>query len=207
MEQQYSTQIKKITAICDKICAGISQERLDEEYRKDCKINNLTIDRNKALNKKKFTEAEHLRRMIESRKTTVLNEMLNKIICGMVVSGEIISYFEDEDRAKYEECRARIWLAMDVLDSTFNDLQSMLHSVGMNGEIGMLQSIEKARESIKIWCDTTLKTRESHFLRIILDESDNVYDHLNKRLDIMNRKLIREMKRQDKEKEKQTKNN
>lgn len=111
----------------------------------------------------------------------------------------IAEMLQGEQRQQYDELLSGISLLLDLMDSTFSDLNLLLMRNKVGIQIDKFPELQAARKML--W-DMTNKEQDKmpqYRLDLWADESERLYKHLRDRMAIYRRKVEREEARQDKQ--------
>lgn len=112
----------------------------------------------------------------------------------------IAEMLQGEQRQQYDELLSGISLLLDLMDSTFSDLNLLLMRNKVGIQIDKFPELKAARKMLWDMANEEQDKMPQYRLDLWADESERLYKHLRERMAIYRRKVEREEARQDKAK-------
>ena len=110
----------------------------------------------------------------------------------------IAEMLQGEQRQQYDELLSGISLLLDLMDSTFSDLNLLLMRNKVGIQIDKFPELQAARKMLWNMANKEQDKMPQYRLDLWADESERLYKHLRDRMTIYRRKVEREEARQDK---------
>lgn len=110
----------------------------------------------------------------------------------------IAEMLQGEQRQQYDELLSGISLLLDLMDSTFSDLNLLLMRNKVGIQIDKFPELQAARKMLWDMANEEQDKMPQYRLDLWADESERLYKHLRDRMAIYRRKVEREEARQDK---------
>lgn len=111
----------------------------------------------------------------------------------------IAEMLQGEQRQQYDELLSGISLLLDLMDSTFSDLNLLLMRNKVGIQIDKFPELKAARKMLWDMANDEQDKMPQYRLDLWADESERLYKHLRERMAIYRRKVEREEARQDKQ--------
>jgi hypothetical protein len=111
----------------------------------------------------------------------------------------IAEMLQGEQRQQYDELLSGISLLLDLMDSTFSDLNLLLMRNKVGIQIDKFPELQAARKMLWDMANKEQDKMPQYRLDLWADESERLYKHLRDRMTIYRRKVEREEARQDKQ--------
>ena len=111
----------------------------------------------------------------------------------------IAEMLQGEQRQQYDELLSGISLLLDLMDSTFSDLNTLLMRNKVGIQIDKFTELKAARKMLWDMANDEQDKMPQYRLDLWADESERLYKHLRERMAIYRRKVEREEARQDKQ--------
>ena len=111
----------------------------------------------------------------------------------------IAEMLQGEQRQQYDELLSGISLLLDLMDSTFSDLNLLLMRNKVGIQIDKFPELKAARKMLWDMANEEQDKMPQYRLDLWADESERLYKHLRERMAIYRRKVEREEARQDKQ--------
>ena len=111
----------------------------------------------------------------------------------------IAEMLQGEQRQQYDELLSGISLLLDLMDSTFSDLNTLLMRNKVGIQIDKFPELQAARKMLWDMANEEQDKMPQYRLDLWADESERLYKHLRDRMAIYRRKVEREEARQDKQ--------
>jgi len=111
----------------------------------------------------------------------------------------IAEMLQGEQRQQYDELLSGISLLLDLMDSTFSDLNTLLMRSKVGIQIDKFPELQAARKMLWDMANEEQDKMPQYRLDLWADESDRLYKHLRERMAIYRRKVEREEARMDKQ--------
>lgn len=111
----------------------------------------------------------------------------------------IAEMLQGEQRQQYDELLSGISLLLDLMDSTFSDLNLLLMRNKVGIQIDKFPELRAARKMLWDMANEEQDKMPQYKLDFYAEESDRLYKHLRERMAIYRRKVEREEARQDKQ--------
>lgn len=111
----------------------------------------------------------------------------------------IAEMLQGEQRQQYDELLSGISLLLDLMDSTFSDLNTLLMRNKVGIQIDKFPELQAARKMLWDMANDEQDKMPQYRLDLWADESERLYKHLRDRMAIYRRKVEREEARQDKQ--------
>ena len=111
----------------------------------------------------------------------------------------IAEMLQGEQRQQYDELLSGISLLLDLMDSTFSDLNLLLMRNKVGIQIDKFPELQAARKMLWNMANDEQDKMPQYRLDLWADESERLYKHLRDRMAIYRRKVEREETRQDKQ--------
>lgn len=111
----------------------------------------------------------------------------------------IAEMLQGEQRQQYDELLSGISLLLDLMDSTFSDLNLLLMRNKVGIQIDKFPELRAARKMLWDMANEEQDKMPQYKLDFYAEESDRLYKHLRDRMAIYRRKVEREEARQDKQ--------
>ncbi len=111
----------------------------------------------------------------------------------------IAEMLQGEQRQQYDELLSGISLLLDLMDSTFSDLNTLLMRNKVGIQIDKFPELQAARKMLWDMANEEQDKMPQYRLDLWAEESDRLYKHLRDRMAIYRRKVEREEARQDKQ--------
>lgn len=111
----------------------------------------------------------------------------------------IAEMLQGEQRQQYDELLSGISLLLDLMDSTFSDLNLLLMRNKVGIQIDKFPELQAARKMLWDMANEEQDKMPQYRLDLWADESERLYKHLRDRMAIYRRKVEREEARQDKQ--------
>lgn len=112
----------------------------------------------------------------------------------------IAEMLQGEQRQLYDELLSGISLLLDLMDSTFSDLNTLLMRNKVGIQIDKFPELQAARKMLWDMANDEQDKMPQYRLDLWADESERLYKHLRDRMAIYRRKVEREEARMDKKK-------
>lgn len=112
----------------------------------------------------------------------------------------IAEMLQGEQRQQYDELLSGISLLLDLMDSTFSDLNLLLMRNKVGIQIDKFPELQAARKMLWDMANEEQDKMPQYRLDLWADESERLYKHLRDRMAIYRRKVEREEARMDKAK-------
>lgn len=113
----------------------------------------------------------------------------------------IAEMLQGEQRQQYDELLSGISLLLDLMDSTFSDLNTLLMRNKVGIQIDKFPELQAARKMLWDMANEEQDKMPQYRRDLWADESERLYKHLRERMAIYRRKVEREEARQDKAKD------
>lgn len=182
---------KKLNDIIRRVMAEVTPEQREQMLLQDGKFRNMLIDHKKYLEKGKALSASIVERQLAARVEEILTEKASDMIHSLISNGKIVQYLDKEDQRAMIARRIRTMMLLDAVDSSFKDMSSVLHRVGIDGELVVSEEIQKARESIDRYINFNTSGTDEDVKKLMLEDADRVYDYAGNRVEVLNRKKER----------------
>lgn len=111
----------------------------------------------------------------------------------------IAEMLQGEQRQQYDELLSGISLLLDLMDSTFSDLNTLLMRNKVGIQIDKFPELQAARKMLWDMANEKQDKMPQYRLDLWAEESDRLYKHLRERMAIYRRKVEREEARQDRQ--------
>lgn len=111
----------------------------------------------------------------------------------------IAEMLQGEQRQQYDELLSGISLLLDLMDSTFSDLNTLLMRNKVGIQIDKFPELQAARKMLWDMANEEQDKMPQYRHDLWADESERLYKHLRDRMAIYRRKVEREEARQDKQ--------
>ena len=111
----------------------------------------------------------------------------------------IAEMLQGEQRQQYDELLSGISLLLDLMDSTFSDLNTLLMRNKVGIQIDKFPELQAARKMLWDMANEEQDKMPQYRLDLWADESERLYKHLRDRMAIYRRKVEREEARLDKQ--------
>ncbi len=111
----------------------------------------------------------------------------------------IAEMLQGEQRQQYDELLSGISLLLDLMDSTFSDLNTLLMRNKVGIQIDKFPELQAARKMLWDMANEEQDKMPQYRLDLWAEESDRLYKHLRDRMAIYRRKVEREEARLDKQ--------
>ena len=111
----------------------------------------------------------------------------------------IAEMLQGEQRQQYDELLSGISLLLDLMDSTFSDLNRLLMRNKVGIQIDKFPELQAARKMLWDMANKEQDKMPQYKHDFYAEESDRLYKHLRERMAIYRRKVEREEARQDKQ--------
>lgn len=111
----------------------------------------------------------------------------------------IAEMLQGEQRQQYDELLSGISLLLDLMDSTFSDLNLLLMRNKVGIQIDKFPELQAARKMLWDMANEEQDKMPQYRHDLWADESERLYKHLRDRMAIYRRKVEREEARQDKQ--------
>ncbi len=111
----------------------------------------------------------------------------------------IAEMLQGEQRQQYDELLSGISLLLDLMDSTFSDLNLLLMRNKVGIQIDKFPELQAARKMLWDMANKEQDKMPQYRLDLWADESERLYKHLRERMATYRRKVEREEARQDKQ--------
>ena len=111
----------------------------------------------------------------------------------------IAEMLQGEQRQQYDELLSGISLLLDLMDSTFSDLNTLLMRNKVGIQIDKFPELKAARKMLWDMANDEQDKMPQYRLDLWADESERLYKHLRERMAIYRRKVEREEARLDKQ--------
>ena len=103
----------------------------------------------------------------------------------------LADYLQGEAREKYQELMAGLSLLMDMMDSTFTDINKLLHSNKTGVEMGNFPELIAARKLVWQMANSEQNDMAQYKNDLWADESERLYKHLQERCAMFRKKVER----------------
>lgn len=113
----------------------------------------------------------------------------------------IAEMLQGEQRQQYDELLSGISLLLDLMDSTFSDLNLLLMRNKVGIQIDKFPELQAARKMLWDMANEEQDKMPQYKQDFYAEESDRLYKHLRDRMAIYRRKVEREEARMDKKKD------
>lgn len=111
----------------------------------------------------------------------------------------IAEMLQGEQRQQYDELLSGISLLLDLMDSAFSDLNTLLMRNKVGIQIDKFPELQAARKMLWDMANEEQDKMPQYRLDLWADESERLYKHLRDRMAIYRRKVEREEARQDRQ--------
>lgn len=191
-EEDSSVDQKKAEEVIERIIDSFTLEKRHSITVNDARLQSLSEQYFQAEKKLQMLKASVIRRQMEAHVHGLLANEAAKYIRDLTKNGNIVCFLADEDKEKYNHQRAKIFFMLDVLDSAMLDFQSILRSAGLYGHFDATPEIEGCRKAISTWSEETMAFMMLPSVKpLIFEEADKLSEHVDKRIEVLGRKVER----------------
>ena len=195
-DRKLTTAEEKCDRIVDRYLASLPEGMALRIVEEDTMIQRLRKDMQKAKASFNILTVRIVNSQIQNRASQILDDYARRNIGKLVESGEIVNLMDEEDQEKLIKLRTANIVIEDLFVWLVCDIEGLIHSCGLGGNLAVAKTIKDARDAFNEWADKTVNPMRLDFVRAIIDnEVDKLYATLNSRVDIMTRKGDRYLKK------------